>query len=54
MNKQNADKVLAIRIPAPLFDKFKDECNKNYKTMSEALRDFIREYVKHGTDQTIQ
>lgn len=46
MNKTYADKVLAIRIPEPLFEKFKEKCNENYKTMSEALRDFIKEYIK--------
>lgn len=46
MNKNHADKVLAIRVPTPLFDKFKEKCNENFKSMSEALRDFIREYIK--------
>jgi len=46
MNKINADKTLAIRIPNPLFHKFKEKCDSNYKSMSEAIRDFIREYIK--------
>jgi Ribbon-helix-helix protein, copG family len=44
--KENADKYLTIRIPETLMDKFKDKCAENYKTMSEALRDLIQEYIK--------
>ena len=46
MNKENADKLLTIRIPKTLFGKFRSQCNKNYKTMSEALRDMIQKYIK--------
>ena len=53
MNKSNADKVLTIRIPLPLFDKFRDKCQENYKTMSEALRDLIREYIKRKDVQEL-
>ena len=44
--KEHADKLLNIRVPFRLFNIFKDKCNKNYKTMSEALRDLIQEYIK--------
>lgn len=47
--KEHADKILAIRIPETLAEKFKKKCAVNYKTMSEAIRDLIQEYVKrHG------
>ncbi len=46
MDKENADKLLNIRVPKSLFDKFRNKCNENYKTMSEALRDLIQEYIK--------
>jgi len=46
MDKENADKLLNIRVPQTLFDKFRDKCNENYKTMSEALRDFMQQYIK--------
>jgi metal-responsive CopG/Arc/MetJ family transcriptional regulator len=48
MNKTNADKLITIRIPEPLIKEFKIVCNKNYKTMSEALRDLIQEYIKRS------
>lgn len=49
MTKQNkADKVLSIRVPTILFEKFKALCDENYKSMSDTLRDFIREYAKQG------
>lgn len=46
MNKNNADKILAIRVPTALFEKFKEKCNENYKSMSDTVRDFIREHIK--------
>ncbi len=50
MNKNNADKVIVVRIPTILFDQFKESCNKEFKTMSETIRDFIREYIKENND----
>jgi len=48
-NKKNiADKILAVRVPEELFVKFKQLCDENYKTMSDTLRDYIREYTKRG------
>jgi predicted DNA-binding protein len=48
-NKKNiADKILAVRVPEELFEKFKQLCDENYKTMSDTLRDFIRDYTKRG------
>lgn len=50
-NKKNiADKVLSVRVPSELFDKFKNLCDENYKTMSDTLRDYIRDYAKKGNN----
>ena len=46
MDKENNDHMLNIRVPHTMFEKFKDKCAENYKTMSEALRDLIQEYIK--------
>jgi metal-responsive CopG/Arc/MetJ family transcriptional regulator len=46
MAKEKAAKTLTIRIPATLMVRFQDKCAKNYKTMSEALRDMIQAYIK--------
>lgn len=46
MNKENADKNLTVRVPASLVEKFRTTCNLNYKSMSEAVRDMMQEYVK--------
>ena len=46
MDKENADKLLNIRVPQTLFEKFRNKCNENYKTMSEALRDLMQQYIK--------
>lgn len=47
MNKNNttSDSLLTIRLPTPLLEKFKEKCSREYKKMSEALRECIREYV---------
>jgi metal-responsive CopG/Arc/MetJ family transcriptional regulator len=46
MDKKNNDKLVNIRVPQTMFDNFKEKCSENYKTMSEALRDLIQEYIK--------
>jgi metal-responsive CopG/Arc/MetJ family transcriptional regulator len=46
MKKHNEDDLLTIRIAKPLMDKFKNKCNSEYKNMSEAIRELIREYIK--------
>ena len=43
-------KVMAIRVYESLFEKFKEACDDNYKTMSEAVRDFMQEYIKNNND----
>jgi hypothetical protein len=45
--KENSNKYLTIRIPETLMVKFKNKCDENYKTMSNALRDLIMEYIKN-------
>ena len=46
MNKEKAEKMVGVRIPDSLLEKFQEKCAKNYKTMSEAIRDLIQEYIK--------
>lgn len=46
MRKENSNKYLTIRIPESLMSKFQSKCAQDYKTMSEALRDLIRQYIK--------
>jgi metal-responsive CopG/Arc/MetJ family transcriptional regulator len=41
-----SDKVMSIRVPEPLFSKFKDICDANFKSMSDTIRDFIRDQIK--------
>ena len=46
MKKTNkAEKRMTICIPEELFEKFQQVCDANYKSMSEALRDFIKSYI---------
>ena len=39
--------LINMRIPKELVEKFKIKCEKEYKTMSEVIRDFIKEYIKN-------
>jgi|GEM_PF-2292202 len=41
--QKSSDKVLSIRVPEPLFTKFKEACDANFKSMSDTIRDCIRE-----------
>ena len=52
MTKKNkAEKVMSVRVAEELFCKFKQLCDENYKTMSDTLRDFIRDYTKKGNSK---
>lgn len=51
IDKEKATKHLTILIQPTLMHKFQVACVKNYKTMSEALRDFIRDYIKQSGDK---
>lgn len=46
------DKIMSIRIPEPLFEKFKEACDSDFKSMSDTIRDFIRDRVKWGDNET--
>jgi metal-responsive CopG/Arc/MetJ family transcriptional regulator len=46
MKKEKSEKYLTIRVPKTLMQKFRQKCNEDYKTMSDALRDCIRKYIK--------
>ena len=40
------NKTLAVKVPVPMFDKFKELCDANFKSMSDTIRDFIRERIE--------
>jgi ribosomal protein S17E len=44
--KEKLDKKLIIVVQRSLYEKFKNRCEKDYKTMSEVLRDFMVIYTK--------
>ena len=43
MSKENKNKDMLVRVQPTLFAKFQKECDKNYKTISEVIRDFMLE-----------
>ena len=46
MSKKHTDKTLAVRVPTPMFNRFKELCDANFKSMSDTIRDFIRERIQ--------
>lgn len=38
--------TLNVRIPNFVYEKFRNKCDLEFKTMSDAIRDFIRDYIK--------
>lgn len=46
MGKEKITKDVLIRVPQSLFDRFKEKCDLNYKSISEILRDAMQEYIK--------
>jgi metal-responsive CopG/Arc/MetJ family transcriptional regulator len=45
------DQTIVVRVPKPLVADFKETCEKNYKTMSEAIRDLIQIYIKENKNE---
>jgi predicted alpha/beta-fold hydrolase len=44
--KEKLDKKVVMVVQRSLYNNFKKECEDNYKTMSEVLRDFMLRYLK--------
>lgn len=49
--KEKASGVLNVRVHPSLLEKFSICCQKNYKTMSDAVRDLMLEYIKKEEDE---
>ena len=52
MDKEKSKKDLFVRVPPSLFDKFKEVCNLNYKSVSEAIRDLMQFYINKNNGNT--
>ena len=49
MSKEQIDsKVLAVRVPTQVFDKFKSQCSKEGFRMSEVIRLLVRDFSENG------
>lgn len=46
--KNISEKVISIRVPEVLFNKFKELCDTNYETMSNHLRSYINKMIKEN------
>ena len=46
MSKEIKNKDMLIRVQPSLFKQFKEKCEKNYKGISEVVRNFMIEYIK--------
>jgi hypothetical protein len=48
MDKEKLTKDVVIMVQPSLFRKFKSKCKKNYKTVSETMRELMVHYTKEG------
>lgn len=46
MDKENVERTIAVRLQNSLFKLLEQKCKDNYKTVSEAVRELIVQYVK--------
>ena len=46
MTKEKYTKEIRIVVPPSLYTPFLEECEKEYKTISQVLRELMFEYVK--------
>jgi len=44
--KEKLTKEIVVMIQPSLYQQFKDKCSENYVSVSEVVRQFIRDYVK--------
>lgn len=44
--KEKVDKKMMFFAQKSLYEEFKKTCEKQYKTMSEVIRDFMLQYIK--------
>lgn len=44
--KEKIDREIRFRIQQSLFDQFEKKCEKEYKTISEILRELVVNYLK--------
>lgn len=51
--KEKLNKKMILMVQPSLYQNFKNSCEKNYKTMSEVLRDFMLHYYtgEHNYEQ---
>lgn len=48
MINEKFDKRITILVPQGLHDEFIDKCKKNYKRMSDILRELMIDWVKNN------
>ncbi len=46
MDKEKVTRDVVLRVQPSLFEKFRQRCQNNYKTISEVLREFMVKYVQ--------
>jgi hypothetical protein len=49
-NMKKETTIFNLRLPVEMLKKFRDTCDENYKTCSEALRDLIQDYIKRKNE----
>lgn len=50
--KEKLTKEIVVMIQPSLYEQFKDKCSENYVSVSEVVRQFIREYIREDKRNT--
>jgi len=53
MEKENVTRDLNVRVHPSLFGEFAEQCKKNYKTISEVIREMMVEYIKKNKEENV-
>ena len=48
MAKEKKIKEIRVMVQPSLYKKFKKQCDSEYKTISEVVREFMNSFVKNG------
>ena len=51
LKKGKEIKVVRVEIPEELYERFKTQTKKKYKSISSVIRDYIVEYVTEGENR---
>lgn len=49
--KEKLQKDLVVRVQLSLFKKFREQCNRDYQSVSQVIRDYMIQHIRKGRDE---